>query len=225
MIHFVILVTYYIICIYFYHTYLGDDSMDLKNKRIAALGDSITRGFDGTANLRYNYPQYLSKYYDASLVNLGLNGATIYNDLEQQIEYIKDSRYDVIILMIGTNDYGHLDIPLIDIVSKMTSLVRRLISKHPCSKIYASLPLPRYDSGKNANDVVRYADYTFNDLLDKLSTIYSAFQIPYIDWRHYHTEFITDFNFKDMYQDQHVHPNAYTYRRLAFYIGDFIQNN
>lgn len=199
--------------------------MDINNKRIAALGDSITKGSDGNVNLRYNYPKYLERYYNCNVVNLGVNGATIYNDLEQQIQRIKNIQFDVIILMIGTNDYGHLDVNLINIVSRLPTLVRKLISSHPNSQIYAVLPLPRYDNDKNAKDVIRYADYTFDDLLDKLVSVYAAFQIPYIDWRHYHSEFITDFNFKDMYQDQHVHPNAYTYRRLAFYIGDFIQNN
>lgn len=199
--------------------------MELKAKRIAALGDSITKGFDGTSNLRYNYPRYLAKYYDASVVNLGVNGATIYHDLQTEIQKIQNQDFDVIILMLGTNDYGHLNVNLVDIISQMTFQIRKLISAHPRSHIYAVLPLPRYDDGQNASGVTRFGDYTFDELLDQLGTVYAAFQIPYIDWRHYHSEFITDFNFQDMYADNHVHPNAYTYRRLAFYIGDFIQNN
>ena len=199
--------------------------MDLKDKTIAVLGDSVTKGFDGTANLRYNYPRYLAKYYNCHVFNKGINGATIYETLEKEIEKIKDKQYDVIILMIGTNDYGHLDVPLVRILSKLTTLVRKLISQHSKAKIYTVLPLTRYDNDQNAANVVRYADYTFNDLLNGISDVYSAFQLPFIDWREYNPEFITDFNYKEMYQDQHVHPNAYTYRKLAFYIGDFIKNN
>lgn len=199
--------------------------LDLTNKTVVALGDSVTRGFDGTVNLRYNYPRYLAKYYNCRVCNNGINGATIYETLEKEIEKIKDKKYDAIVLMIGTNDYGHLDVPLVRIISKLTRLVRQLISEHHEAKIYAVLPLTRFDEDKNAADVIRYSNYTFNQLLDGLTEVYSAFQIPFIDWREYHSEFITDFNYKDMYQDQHVHPNAYTYRKLAFYIGDFIKNS
>ncbi|CAI2564805.1 hypothetical protein AKUA2003_02420 [Apilactobacillus kunkeei] len=199
--------------------------MDLKDKTIAVLGDSVTKGFDGTVNLRYNYPRYLAKYYNCHVFNKGINGATIYETLEKEIEKIKDKQYDVIILMIGTNDYGHLDVSLVRVLSKLTTLVRKLMTQHSEAKIYAVLPLTRYDNDQNAASVVRYADYTFNDLLNGISDVYSAFQLPFIDWREYNPEFITDFNYKEMYQDQHVHPNAYTYRKLAFYIGDFIKNN
>ena len=199
--------------------------MDLKDKTIAVLGDSVTKGFDGTVNLRYNYPRYLAKYYNCHVFNKGINGATIYETLEKEIEKIKDKQYDVIILMIGTNDYGHLDVSLVRVLSKLTTLVRKLMTQHSEAKIYAVLPLTRYDNDQNAASVVRYADYTFNDLLNGISDVYSAFQLPFIDWREYNPEFFTDFNYKDMYQDQHVHPNAYTYRKLAFYIGDFIKNN
>lgn len=199
--------------------------MDLKDKTIAALGDSVTKGFDGTVNLRYNYPRYLAKYYKCKVSNNGINGATIYETLEKEVEKLKKTQCDIIILMIGTNDYGHLDVPLVRIISKLTRLVRNIISQHHEAEIFAALPLPRFDNDKNASNVVRYSNYTFDELLDGIAEVYSAFQIPFIDWREYHPEFITDFNFKNMYQDQHVHPNAYTYRKLAVYVGDFIQNN
>lgn len=199
--------------------------MNLTNKTVVTLGDSVTRGFDGSINLRYNYPQYLAKYYNCRVYNNGINSATIYETLEKEIEKIKDKKYDVIVLMIGTNDYGHLDVPLVRVISKLTRLVHQLIGEHHEANIYAVLPLPRFDEDKNASDVIRYSNYTFNELLDGLTEVYSKFQIPFIDWRKYHSEFITDSNYKNMYQDQHVHPNAYAYRKLAFYIGNFIENS
>ena len=145
--------------------------MDLTNKTVVTLGDSVTRGFDGTVNLRYNYPRYLAKYYNCRVCNNGINGATIYETLEKEVEKIKDKQYDAIVLMIGTNDYGHLDVPLVRVISKLTRLVRQIISQHHEAKIYAVLPLSRFDDDQNDDNVMRYSDYKFNQLLDGLEEV------------------------------------------------------
>lgn len=192
---------------------------------IATLGDSVTRGYDGTQNLKYNYPYYLSQQLNRSVDNWGINGATIWADLATELAQIKPYSYDTIIIMIGTNDYGHNSVNLIHVQQQFSKLLSQLKQDHPYANIYGILPLPRYDHQQNANEVIRWADYTFNDLLDALYQVYNAHQLPALDWRQIHPEFITDTNYMNRYQDQHVHPNTKTYQYLAQYIADFIQTS
>jgi lysophospholipase L1-like esterase len=195
------------------------------NNAIAALGDSVTRGYDGFHNLKYNYPYYLSQQLRIPVDNWGINGATIWSDLATEIAEIQHHSYNTIIIMIGTNDYGHNNVNLNQVTTRFFNLLAQLKQDHPDANIYGILPLPRYDHQQNASEVVRLADYTFNNLLNALYQVYTAQQIPVLDWRQSCPEFITDNNYMDRYQDQHVHPTAQTYRQLAQYINNFMNNN
>lgn len=197
--------------------------MNNSKLNIAAIGDSVTRGYDGFQNLRHNYPYYLSKLVPtASIDNYGINGATIMQDLEKEIVRCNAHKYDIYIVMIGTNDYGHLREELINIQEKLRFILSKLMNGQSHAQIYGVLPLPRYDNLQNADNVIRGADYTFSELLDGLAYVYKQLNIPFIDWRNYHPDFINDHNFKIKYNDQHVHPNADTYQQLAQYIFAFI---
>ena len=83
----------------------------LKGKKIVFLGDSITAGNGGTLTLDgsgLDYTNFIAKYTDASIVNLGIGGAPFEgsdNDdalVHRYTDIPKDA--DIIVLFAGIND-------------------------------------------------------------------------------------------------------------------------
>ncbi|WP_105957244.1 SGNH/GDSL hydrolase family protein [Apilactobacillus quenuiae] len=195
----------------------------MNNNRIAALGDSVTKGFDGFENLQENYPNYLSQIINLSVDNFGVNGATIVNDLTNEINDVNWKQYNQCILFIGTNDYGHNPNNLNEVTSKLKQDLNLIYQFNSQIIISAILPLNRYDQKQNAANKRRFANYTFNELLDALAQTYRTYTIPVLDWRKLYPNFINDNNYQSKYNDKHVHPTAQTYYQIANKIADFIK--
>ena len=96
--------------------------MELKGKRIAFLGDSITEG-TGVADLKNRYDNRIKKACAlAGVFNYGIGGTRLAHQSKPSEKprydlcfcgraYNIDSRADVIVVFGGTNDYGHGDAP------------------------------------------------------------------------------------------------------------------
>ncbi|UQS84954.1 SGNH/GDSL hydrolase family protein [Apilactobacillus apisilvae] len=194
-----------------------------KRSRIVALGDSVTRGYDGCSDIEKNYPNYLSQILKTPVDNLGINGGTIYDDLVTEVNQVKWEKYDQCILMMGTNDYGHNHHSLHDVIEQLQNNLNSILAKNNQLKIWAILPLNRYDNHQNAADKIRFADYTFNQLLNGLKKCYQDNNISVLDWRNYNPNFINNNNYQTQYNDHHVHPTAATYQQLAHEIANFIK--
>ncbi|MBQ4086478.1 MAG: SGNH/GDSL hydrolase family protein [Clostridia bacterium] len=95
--------------------------MDLKGKKIAFLGDSITEGV-GVENQELRYDRRMAEKYGIEAVNFGISGTRLAHqhtasekpryDLcfcGRAYDLPKDS--DIIVVFGGTNDYGHGDAP------------------------------------------------------------------------------------------------------------------
>lgn len=195
----------------------------MKQNRIAAIGDSVTRGFNGFKDITENYPYYLSQIMHCPVDNFGINGATIKNDLANEINNVQWNAYQQCILFMGTNDYGHNANNLQSVIDELKNCLAFILKMNPDIKITAILPLTRYDYNQNAANQVRFANYTFNELLDALAQTYKAYNIPTLDWRKLYPDFINDDNYQIKYNDQHVHPTAQTYHQIANKIAKFIK--
>ncbi|TPR43676.1 SGNH/GDSL hydrolase family protein [Apilactobacillus micheneri] len=191
--------------------------------KITAIGDSVTRGFDGFKDITENYPYYLSQIMHCPVDNFGINGATIKDDLASEISNVQWSAYQQCILFMGTNDYGHNADNLQSVINELKNCLAFILQANPDIKITAVLPLTRYDEHKNAAEQVRFANYTFNELLDVLAQTYKKYDIPVLDWRSLYPDFINDDNYQVKYNDQHVHPTAQTYYQIANKIANFIK--
>ena len=100
----------------------GHIIMDLKNKRIAFLGDSITEGV-GVADIPHNrYDNVLKSLLELDRTfNYGISGSRIAHQHKATADcprfdlcfcgraYNIDRSADVIVVFGGTNDYGHGD--------------------------------------------------------------------------------------------------------------------
>lgn len=195
----------------------------MKQTRIAAIGDSVTRGFDGFKDIKENYPYYLSQIMHCPVDNFGINGATIKDDLASEISNIQWNAYQKCILFIGTNDYGHNADNLQSVINALKNCLAFILQANPDIQITAVLPLTRYDGHQNAAEQFRFSNYTFNELLDALAQTYKVYNIPTLDWRNLYPDFINDDNYQTKYNDQHVHPTAKTYYQIASKIAVFLK--
>lgn len=136
--------------------------MELKGKKIAFLGDSITEGC-GTSDIKKVYWNVIGELTGATVVGNGIGGTRIARNLakcefEDYDEHYFGSRVDelpadadMVVIFGGTNDYGHGDAPLGDINSTddytfygaLNNLYTRIIRRFPRSKVVVLTPTHR----------------------------------------------------------------------------------
>lgn len=137
--------------------------MELKSKRVWFLGDSITEGV-GASSPEHGYTAVFAEKSGAIVKNYGVAGTRIArqtnctckewdeDDFMARVERM-DSDADVVVVLGGTNDYGHGDAEIGDFNSKseytfygaMHILCNKLIHKYPAAEIVFATPLHRCD--------------------------------------------------------------------------------
>lgn len=153
--------------------------MNLKNKRIVFLGDSITEGW-GTTDESKIFHQLIKKEYELELAcNCGIGGTRI---AKQTTPSYLTPRYDLyfalrasvmpkdvdyVVVFGGTNDYGHGDALMGEIDSldlytfngAFNNLVKQLKNDYPNKKIIFLTPLHRVNEDQPNNMGYVLKDY------------------------------------------------------------------
>ena len=145
--------------------------MDLKNKKVVFLGDSITEGC-GTTDDNKIYHQILKRKYDLNMAcNCGIGGTRIarqkkpsYNESKFDLFFrlraqVMPKDVDVVVIFGGTNDFGHGDALLGDINSTddytfngaLNNLINQIKQDCPNASIVYLTPLHRHDEDKCVN--------------------------------------------------------------------------
>lgn len=207
------------------------DSSVFKNKKVVTLGDSVTHGYDGEENLTDGtYPQWLQRYLNTSVDNLGYNGAFLATestggDLSTMVAKTNFANYDVATIAYGTNDYGHSRYTLDAVKDVLTDNIKAMKKQNKKLVIYGILPITRYDNDQNSDNVAGIGGYTMNELRDALKEVYTAEDIPVLDWRDDASQLITDSNHKYRLFDERLHPSARTYQMMGSEIAKFMIAN
>ena len=134
--------------------------MELKNKRIAFMGDSITAGH-GVADIQDVYWNLIGRQTGAQVFGYGISGTRIAAQ-RHRIEPIDQLHYltrvddmipdvDIVVIFGGTNDFGHGDAPLGTISDRQEDtfygafhlLIEKLILRYPDAQIVLMTPLHR----------------------------------------------------------------------------------
>ena len=142
--------------------------MNIKGKKIAFLGDSITEGH-GVSSVENRFTDLIAKNEGAIIYNYGIGGTRIAYQKEPSAEPVWDKCFigrademepdvDVVFVFGGTNDFGHGDAPIGNIENRdpytfygaLHTLYTNLITKYPKSKIVIATPLPRCDDERIA---------------------------------------------------------------------------
>ncbi|MBR4502540.1 MAG: SGNH/GDSL hydrolase family protein [Clostridia bacterium] len=217
--------------------------MELKNKKILFLGDSITAGH-GTSGKEYWFTSLISKRYGSLCVNYGIGGTRIARQ-EKPSEYPEhdldfpgriegmDREADIVCVFGGTNDFGHGDAP----IGKMSDrtvftfygalhiLFNDLIERYPSALIFVITPLHRLGednprgNGSKEKDVAVLREYV--DIIRRVAEYYS---LPVLDL--YATSGLQPAvkAIREKYIPDGLHPNDEGHRVIADRIGGFLSS-
>lgn len=137
--------------------------MEIKNKKINILGDSITQGV-GASSVEKAYPSVLKeKYGIAEVRNYGISGTRFARQHKPTVDNPRfdldfcsrvcemDEDADIVVVFGGTNDYGHGDAEIGSFTDRTPdtfygachTLMRSLIERFPASTIVFMTPLHR----------------------------------------------------------------------------------
>lgn len=159
--------------------------MELKNKKINFLGDSITEGV-GTTEKEHIFLNVIGNNESAVCRNYGISGTRIARQQNKEPNNPFDNDFcarfpemdkdaDIVVVFGGTNDFGHGDAPIGNpedrtpdtFYGALHTLYSGLITMYPESVIMVMTPLhrcnednPRGDGGKpeNVGTLKKYVD-------------------------------------------------------------------
>ena len=173
--------------------------MELKGKKIAFLGDSITDGC-GVSTIENVYWNVLARKTGAECYGYGIGGTRIApqkNLGEGEVDRYYGSRVDsmipdadVVVVFGGTNDFGHGDAPFgaIDDTDERTfcgalhALCKQLINRYPEAQLVIMTPLHRdtEDYGPYNEFGLRLAT-NLEGYVDAIIKIAAFYAIPVLD--------------------------------------------
>ncbi len=218
--------------------------MELKNKKIVFLGDSITEGV-GVANPENRFVDRIAKQTGAICKNFGISGTRIAKQTvpSENSNWDKDfiSRVpeldgdaDIVVVFGGTNDWGHGDAKLGSFDNRdpytfyggLHTLYTMLIEKYPASQIVILTPLHR----NNELEYVSREDmpqankpYILKDYVEVIRQMAEYYSIPVLDM--YKTSGIQPAIpvITETYIPDGLHPNDAGHKLLANRIIKFLE--
>ena len=209
--------------------------MNLSDKRIAFLGDSITEGV-GADNM-YGYVNYVNEYTGADCVNYGISGTRIARQKKPTVESLSfdldfcmraekiDGKFDFIVIFGGTNDFGHGDADF-GVFSDRTpdtfygalhTLYKTVTEMHPESKIVVLTPIFRTDDIELSKVKGRH----LSDYVSAIKEVAEYYKLSIFDiFMDGDTPLIEESLLADG-----LHPNNKGHQKLAKLVISFLQDN
>ena len=207
--------------------------MELKGKKIAFLGDSITEGC-GTSAVDKTFWSLIAQRTGAECYGYGIGGTRIAP--QKQLAEGEVDRYyatrvddmipdaDVVVVFGGTNDFGHGDAPF----GKLSSmdertfcgayhhLCRKLIARYPEAQLVIMTPTHRDSEDKDTDNEwgVRLST-NLRGYVDAIVEIGAFYSIPVLDL--YRVSGIQPRvpELKALYMPDGLHPNDAGHVRIA----------
>ena len=217
--------------------------MDLKDKKIAFLGDSITEGH-GTSCVEMRFTDLIAKNEGAICYNYGIGGTRIAYQhvpsaeprwdmcfLDRADEMKHDA--DIVFVFGGTNDFGHGDAAVgcmddrepYTFYGALHTLFTKIITKYPTAKIVVATPLHRCDEEKfmikgGVPKAVKLIDYV--NIIREVAEYYA---LPVLDlYKNSGLQPIVPI-IQEKYVPDGLHPNDAGHVILADKIVAFLKSN
>lgn len=169
--------------------------MDISNKKVHFLGDSITEGCGASAYQNCYVARFQSAYPDAEITNYGIGGTRLAKQTKPSAETRWDldfnmrademsEKADLVVVFGGTNDYGHGDAPFgawgdktaDTFCGAVYALYEKLANKYPLAKFLVLTPLHRL--GENNADA---KGKVLKDYVDVIRQTAEYFSYPVLD--------------------------------------------
>lgn len=173
--------------------------MEIKNRKILFLGDSITEGV-GASCVENGYVSVFGKISGADVRNYGISGTRIArqkhpsSDLRWDLDFVQrvddmDADADIVAVFGGTNDYGHGDAPLGNFESRdvytfygaMHILCQKLIKKYPKAIIMFITPLHRLNENAEVNEIKIRNAAPLSGYVDIIKEVARYYSLPVLD--------------------------------------------
>ncbi|MBQ3501654.1 MAG: SGNH/GDSL hydrolase family protein, partial [Oscillospiraceae bacterium] len=213
-----------------------------EGKSAVFVGDSITAG-SGTTKKYYEYLNEALGF--GSVTGMGVGGScfSLYSDYGTKNQPLM-SRYqnipsaDLIVVFMGTNDYGH-ETPLGTIddtedgtfYGALNVIIPALVAKHTASKIVFATPIHRYGAGTSGilgtkftyDNIPNGVGATLEDYADAIKEVCEENGVTVIDL---FTECTLDPSIEEVrteYMPDGIHPNAAGHEVLAEIMEEHIR--
>lgn len=215
--------------------------MDLKGLKINVLGDSITFGH-GTSDPRYVFWNLLNTEDGACARGYGISGTRIARQQTPSAGYPEFDQYfrtrvasmdpdaDVVLVLGGTNDYGHGDAPLGRMPDRtddtfygaVHNLCIDLINRYPESVIAFMTPTHRADEHRAVNEWGVRNVGCLEDYVNIIQEVAGYYSLPVIDL--YRTSGLQPEVevLRRKYVPDGLHPNDAGNRRIYLKVREFL---
>ena len=172
--------------------------MELKNKKVVFLGDSITEGV-GASDLEHRYPNVFEKMSGCEIFVDGIGGTRIAKQRsvsaneKWDLDFISrvpalPADADFVVVFGGTNDFGHGDAPFGTFADRtqetfcgsMHLLCQRLLEKYPYATIVFMTPLHRLYEYRTVNELGN-PDVPLIEYVKMIRQICEYYSLPVLD--------------------------------------------
>lgn len=209
--------------------------MELKEKKIVFLGDSITEGV-GVSSIDHVYWNLVGQRTGAQVYGYGIGGTRIApNHLAGYDDYIDanwfgtrveqmDPEADVVVVFGGTNDFGHGDAPMGTMKDRTNDtfygayhmLMQQLIERYPHAQLIVMTPLHRIgEEMMPFNEAgVRRAG-VLKDYVDAIRDIAEFYSVPVVDLFAQSGLQPRVKILRKLYMPDGLHPNDAGHRKIA----------
>lgn len=218
--------------------------MELKNKKINFLGDSITEGVGSSDREKTSYIRVFEALSGAVCRNYGIGGTQIayQTQIPQGKEHYADTfcrrvekmdaDADIVVIFGGTNDYGHGDAPLGSFSDRtdatfygaLHTLYSSVIEKYPAATVVVLTPLHR-EGEENPMPYLRdFPTASLKGYVEAIREVAEHYALPVLDL--YSTSGICpDLPVsKALYTTDGLHPNDLGHARIANRLYNFLKN-
>lgn len=217
--------------------------MELRNKKILFLGDSITEGA-GSSAAEKRFTDLVAADTGAIGINYGIGGTRIAHqirpsenprweqDFISRVESM-DKDADIVVVFGGTNDWGHGDAPLGEFESRdaytfygaLHVLYTSLIEKYPAAAIVILTPLHRIGENDRIIDPARPNNVRLlKEYVEAIREVAEYYSLPVLDLYKVSGLQPAIPIIKETYMPDGLHPNDAGHRILADKVIAFLKS-
>lgn len=215
--------------------------MELKGKKIAFLGDSITEGH-GVTDPENRYWKVLARETGALCDGYGISGTRIAPSATPSADPVHDQYFvsrvpemipdaDIVVVFGGTNDFGHGDAPFGSVTERNEDsfcgayhhLLQTLIVRYPEAQLVVLTPLHRLgdtETGDNERGFPRWTD--LEGYVNAIQAIAGFYGIPVLDL--FRTSGLQPEVevLRERFMPDGLHPNDAGHRKIADRLKGFL---
>lgn len=216
--------------------------MELKNKKINFLGDSITEG-GASSCLENGYVSIFGTLSGAEVRNYGAGGTRIARQRSKtetpswDLDFVMrademDDDADIIVVMGGTNDFARGDAPIGNMESRdvytfygaLHILCQKLITKYPYATIVFMTPTHRSDEDSLLNEVGLRTQVPLSKYADIIKEVAGYYAFPVLDLYRVSGMQPSFEVIKEKFMPDGLHPNDDGSKRIAERVLGFLRS-